>query len=108
MTGLSNYQEYWPVRSIIGSIPTGWRGWALGGYDPWDFFAGQRIIGLALLGPTRTSHKVPDPNMGGAGIPFKFIGGVAHPSGLWFSTLDPNTIETDGDTMDDFTRRPRA
>ncbi len=100
--GLINYQEYWAGAVYHWQYPDWMAGLGLGGYDPWDFFAGQPNHWDWHYWADADIHKVPDPNMGGAGIPFKFIVGVSHPSGLWFSTLDPNTIDTDGDTMDDF------
>jgi hypothetical protein len=111
--GLMNYQEYmcgaiyhWQFQ-YNSSAPAWVPGLGLYGYEPYDFFDETLSGGGEVwTGPGGRAPHAWDPHymIGPAYhlIPWRFMTAAEHPSGLWFSTSDPSTTDTDLDSLDDF------
>ena len=105
--GLVNYQEY-----LCGAVYnwqfTVWAGGkGLYGYDPYDFFdpslsgGGQWYMGPGGRGPhVWDPHYIIGPIY--HPVNWRFMTAYEHLSGLWFSSTDPGSVDTDRDSMDDY------
>lgn len=109
--GLLNYQEY-----MIGAVPMwqfqynngnpAWGGFVVSD-DPFDWFDDEMSNGGYWdEGPGGRRPHVGDPHYEigpeGMKIPWNFITAAVHENGLWFSTSDPTTDDSDFDDMDDY------
>ena len=112
-----NYQEYmcgavymWQFQYssyAYTGVPAWTPGLGLYGYEPYDFFdetlsgGGQFYVGPGGRAPYEWD---PDFIIGPPWNPveWKFITAAEHLSGLWFSTGNPTSLDTDEDTMDDY------
>lgn len=110
---LLNYQEYmvgcvYHWQYLYNSGGVAWEaGRGLYGYEPYDFFdPDQSMGGQWYIGPGGRAPYFWDPHaiVGPPWhpVPYRFMTASVHPSGIWFSTTDPGSADTDLDNMDDY------